>query len=147
MGPKVPGLWNILLMSQNPPNVNASATHWALGLFAICHHLENCQIPSAKKMCLKKCPKKCPKNVSQKSINKKWPKKMSQKSVKKVTQKVSQKMSWTSQLQSLWYRCYCAILAGFLYKTSQELWMLSSVTINCQITKIVMNSGSQLSEL
>ena len=32
-------------------------------------------------------------------------------------------------------------------KTSQELRMLSSVTINCQITKIVMNSGSQLSEL
>ena len=34
-----------------------------------------------------------------------------------------------------------------LTKTSQELRMLSSVTINCQITKIVMNSGSQLSEL
>ena len=32
-------------------------------------------------------------------------------------------------------------------QTSQELRMLSSVTINCQITKIVMNSGSQLSEL
>ena len=32
-------------------------------------------------------------------------------------------------------------------KTSQELRMLSSLTINCQITKIVMNSGSQLSEL
>ena len=31
-------------------------------------------------------------------------------------------------------------------KTSQELQMLSSVTINCQVTKIVMNSGSQLSE-
>ena len=34
-----------------------------------------------------------------------------------------------------------------LTKTSQELRMLSSVTINCQITKIVMVSGSQLSEL
>ena len=34
-----------------------------------------------------------------------------------------------------------------LPKTSQELRMLSSVTINCQITKIVINSGSQLSEL
>ena len=34
-----------------------------------------------------------------------------------------------------------------IWKTSQELRMLSSVTINCQITKIVMNSGSQLSEL
>ena len=33
------------------------------------------------------------------------------------------------------------------HKTSQELRMLSSVTINCQITKLVMNSGSQLSEL
>ena len=33
------------------------------------------------------------------------------------------------------------------HKTSQELRMLSSVTINCQVTKIVMNSGSQLSEL
>ena len=35
----------------------------------------------------------------------------------------------------------------FMEETSQELRMLSSVTINCQITKIVMNSGSQLSEL
>ena len=32
-------------------------------------------------------------------------------------------------------------------KTSQELRMLSSVTLNCQVTKIVMNSGSQLSEM
>ena len=32
-------------------------------------------------------------------------------------------------------------------KTSQELRMLSSVTINCQVTKIVMNSGFQFSEL
>ena len=32
-------------------------------------------------------------------------------------------------------------------KTSQELRMLSSVTLNCQVTKIVMNSGSQLSWL
>ena len=30
-------------------------------------------------------------------------------------------------------------------KTSQELRMLSSVTINCQVTMIVMNPGSQLS--
>ena len=36
---------------------------------------------------------------------------------------------------------------NMIYKTSQELRMLSSVTINCQVTKIVMNSGSQLSEL
>ena len=34
-----------------------------------------------------------------------------------------------------------------ILKTSQELRMLSSVTINCQVTKIVMNLGSQLSEL
>ena len=33
-----------------------------------------------------------------------------------------------------------------LKKTSRELRMLSSVTLNCQATKIV-NSGSQLSEL
>ena len=32
-------------------------------------------------------------------------------------------------------------------KTSQELRMLSSVTINCQATKIVINPGSQLSVL
>ena len=32
-------------------------------------------------------------------------------------------------------------------KTSQELRMLSSVTINCQVTKIVINPGSQLSVL
>ena len=31
-------------------------------------------------------------------------------------------------------------------KTLQELRMLSSVTINCQVTKIVMNSGSRFSE-
>ena len=29
----------------------------------------------------------------------------------------------------------------------EEETMLSSVTINCQVTKIVINSGSQLSEL
>ena len=34
-----------------------------------------------------------------------------------------------------------------MIKTSQELRMLSSFTINCQVTKIVMNSGSQWSEL
>ena len=36
---------------------------------------------------------------------------------------------------------------NLIYKTSQELRMLSSVTLNCQVTKIVMDSGSQLSEL
>ena len=34
-----------------------------------------------------------------------------------------------------------------LRQTSQELRMLSSVTLYCQVTKIVMDSGSQLSEL
>ena len=34
-----------------------------------------------------------------------------------------------------------------IHETLQELQMLSSVTINCQVTKIVMKSGSQLSEL
>ena len=34
-----------------------------------------------------------------------------------------------------------------MVKTSQELRMLSSFTLNCQASKIVMNSGSQLSEL
>ena len=32
-------------------------------------------------------------------------------------------------------------------KTSQEVRMLSSVTINCQVTKIIMIPGSQLSVL
>ena len=32
-------------------------------------------------------------------------------------------------------------------KTSQELRMLSSVTLNCQVANIVMDSGSQLQEL
>ena len=32
-------------------------------------------------------------------------------------------------------------------QTSQELRMLSSVTINCQVTKIVINPGTQLSVL
>ena len=33
---------------------------------------------------------------------------------------------------------------AFLFKTSQELRMLSTVTLDCQVTKIVMNLGSQL---
>ena len=32
-------------------------------------------------------------------------------------------------------------------ETSQELRMLSSVTLNCQVTKIVKKSSSQLSEM
>mgnify|MGYP001165716151 CR=1 FL=1 len=34
-----------------------------------------------------------------------------------------------------------------IQQTSQELRMLSSVTINCQVPKTVMISGPQLSEL
>ena len=51
-----------------------------------------------------------------------------------------------------WHRC-CQYSPGTFYETviskqtSQELRMLSSVTINCQVTKIVMNWGSQLSVL
>ena len=37
--------------------------------------------------------------------------------------------------------------AHIIYKTSQELRILSSVTLNCQVTKIVMKSGSQFSIL
>ena len=44
------------------------------------------------------------------------------------------------------YNAYCNVYCN-INKTSQELRMLSSVTLNCQVTKIVMNSGSQLSEL
>ena len=45
----------------------------------------------------------------------------------------------------LWFIFH--MLAENIVKTSQELRMLSTVTINCQVTKIVMDSGSQLSEL
>ena len=38
----------------------------------------------------------------------------------------------------------CLMFYGWTQKTSQELRMLSSVTLDCQVTKIVMNSGSQL---
>ena len=38
-------------------------------------------------------------------------------------------------------------LVEHLKKTLQELRMLSSVTLDYQVTKNVMNSGSQLSEL
>ena len=39
------------------------------------------------------------------------------------------------------------LLLPFFQKTSQELRMLSSVTINCQVTKIFINPGSQFSVL
>ena len=54
---------------------------------------------------------------------------------------ISQSVAFLSQ----WRRREKSTYTG--KKTSQELRMLSSVTINCQITKIVMISGSQLSEL
>ena len=49
--------------------------------------------------------------------------------------------------------CICLFVAffsssiSFFLQTSQELRMLSNVTLYCQVAKIVMNSGSQLSEL
>ena len=52
-----------------------------------------------------------------------------------------------SQLRFPQYQPFSPKKWDFFMKTSQKLRMLSSVTINCQITKIVMNSGSQLSEL
>ena len=57
------------------------------------------------------------------------------------------------QKHTLIHICVCLCVYTYTHidtyteETSQELRMLSSVTINCQITKIVMNSGSQLSEL
>ena len=65
------------------------------------------------------------------------------------------KLAFTKQTFSLsplfgWvYLCstFCHSISEEADKTSQELRMLSSVAINCQVTKIVMNSGSQLSEL
>ena len=38
-------------------------------------------------------------------------------------------------------------ISSFIRKTLQELRMLSSVTINCQVTKIVINPDSHLSVL
>ena len=45
--------------------------------------------------------------------------------------------------QSFWDSC-CLDISN--KQTLQALRMLSSVAFNCQVTKIVMNSGSQLSE-
>ena len=38
-------------------------------------------------------------------------------------------------------------VVGYTYQTSQELWTLSSVALFCQVIMIVMNWGSQLSEM
>ena len=46
-----------------------------------------------------------------------------------------------------WKKIGLRILSVTGFETSQELRKLSSVTINCQVTKIVVNLGSQLSEL
>ena len=51
--------------------------------------------------------------------------------------KTTKKFKWSN-----WARVH-----PHYWKTSQELRMLSSVTINCQVTKIVINPGSQLSVL
>ena len=45
------------------------------------------------------------------------------------------------------FRVKPSLIFMFLKKTSQELRMLSSVAINCQVAKIVINPGSQLSVL
>ena len=51
------------------------------------------------------------------------------------------------QYLAIKYNFYHIEFSTMINKTSQELRMLSSVTIICQVTKIFMNSGSQLSEL
>ena len=44
-------------------------------------------------------------------------------------------------------KIYVVIDHYLVIKTSQELRMLSTVTLDCQVTQIVMKSGSQLKEL
>ena len=51
--------------------------------------------------------------------------------------------SFGTSVSSSRYNCW----GDAPFKTSQELRMLSSVALNCQARKIVMKSGSQLSEL
>ena len=48
---------------------------------------------------------------------------------------------WATELS--WGDLFPALL-NLIAETSQELRMMSSVTLDCQETKIVMNSGSQL---
>ena len=55
--------------------------------------------------------------------------------------------SLPSSTVSLHIKSLTEFASGARNKTLQELLMLSSVTLICQVTKIVMNSGSQLSEL
>ena len=52
-------------------------------------------------------------------------------------QMVLKKVKWTYFDAYLWQTMWNHA------KTSQELWMLSSVTLNCQVTKIVINPGFQ----
>ena len=56
-------------------------------------------------------------------------------------------LTWTGKEKCKKGPSLHCIIDVLCLKTSQELRMLSSVTINCQATNIVMNSGSQLSEL
>ena len=44
-----------------------------------------------------------------------------------------------------WPNFQLVLVAPPSVQTSQELRMLSSITLNCQVTKIVMDLGSQLS--
>ena len=62
----------------------------------------------------------------------------------KYHQEAKQQQIWKYQDTHLEKECSVEV---DINKTLQDLRMLSSVTINCQVTKIVMNSGSQLSEL
>ena len=54
--------------------------------------------------------------------------------------------SWRScSIITVWYLLQNGGLKlSIIYKTSQELRMLSTVPLDCQVTKIVMNLGSQL---
>ena len=53
---------------------------------------------------------------------------------------------WVGEPHNLWVEVFNFILTFFGFTNfHKELRMLSSVTLNCRVTKIVMNSGSQLS--
>ena len=55
-------------------------------------------------------------------------------------------VQWYNTLQcDVFFLCFSVDIKT--NKTSQELRMLSSVAINCQVAKIVINPGSQLSVL
>ena len=57
------------------------------------------------------------------------------------------KLHHNVHLQQIYYHLWVITVTKITLKTSQELRMLSSVTINCQVLNDWLNSGSQLSEL